>query len=327
MIHERAALAGSCRREQSHSLRGPLGSRGTTPSTSVWAAYPLTTGGRRVSILISAVLLAACTSLPPAAEWSHQRSGLPLDVMSLGHATFLIEVAGHLILTDPWFYEGPLTGRHPQGAGLAPDRVPAPDAILVTHAHRDHFDTRFLRAHVDKQVRIVVPRGMGEDLGRLGFRRVVELEPWKSLTLDGVVITAAPAAHRGPTNAYVIQAGGRTVYFAAETIFSAELSQVADRFAPIDLVFLPADGLKLRWGTPLAMDPRSAAEAVSVLHPRTVIPVLDHDFSRSVAGLAVTTTGNVDQFKVLVAQQLPGTDVFTLKPGCGWRQGQGVACP
>jgi L-ascorbate metabolism protein UlaG (beta-lactamase superfamily) len=273
-----------------------------------------------------AAFLEACTSLPPAPGTSYERSGLPLHVTSIGHATFLIEVGGRLVLTDPRFYENPLTGRHPDGLGLAPGRMPAPDVILVTHAHRDHFDRTFLQQLADKQVPVVVAMGMGQDLAALGFTRVIELEPWRSITLDGVVITAAPAVHHGPTNTYVIQAGGRSIYFASETVLFHGLSRVAERFAPIDVAFLPADGLKLRWGTPLAMDPGSAAEAVLILRPRVVIPVLDHDFSRSIAGLVVTTTGSVDDFKALATRQIPDAEVFVLKPGCRWRPAKGVAC-
>jgi L-ascorbate metabolism protein UlaG (beta-lactamase superfamily) len=199
--------------------------------------------------------------------------------------------------------------------------------ILITHAHRDHFDRTFLRHLADKQVPVVVATGMGEDLAALGFTQVVELEPWRSSTMGGVVIAAAPAVHRGPTNTYVIQAGRRSIYFAAETVFFSGLSRLADRFAPIDVVFLPADGLKLRWGPPLAMDPASAVEAISILRPRVVIPILDHDFSGSIAGLAVTTAGNVHHFKVLAAQRVPGVAVLGLKPGCRWSPTSGVACP
>lgn len=168
--------------------------------------------------------------------------------------------------------------------------------------------------------------GLGEDLTTLGFARVIELAPWRSVSLGGVVTTAAPAVHRGSTNTYVIQAGGRSIYFASETVLFAGISWVAARFSPIDVAFLPADGLRLRWGTPLAMDPKAAVEAVSTLRPRVVIRVLDHDFARSLTGLVVTTTGNVDDFKTLVTRQVPEAEVFALKPGCRWSPAKGVAC-
>jgi L-ascorbate metabolism protein UlaG (beta-lactamase superfamily) len=139
-----------------------------------------------------------------------------------------------------------------------------------------HFSDRtFLRHLADKQVPVIVATGMGEDLAALGVTQVVELEPWRSISMSGVVIGVAPAVRRGPTNTYVIQGGGRSIYFDAETVFFSGLSRLAERFAQIDVVFLPAAGLKLRWGPPLAMDSASAVEAISVLRPRVVIPVLD----------------------------------------------------
>lgn len=65
-------------------------------------------------------------------------------------------------------------------------------------------------------------------------------------------------------------------------------------------------GLKLRWGRRLAMDPNEAAEAVRVLRPRVVIPILDHDFTRLIAGLAVTTTGDVEAFDQLLRKDAAG---------------------
>lgn len=79
---------------------------------------------------------------------------------------------------------------------------------------------------------------------------------------------------------------------------------------------LPADGLRLRWDRRLAMDPEEAAEAVGILRPRVAIPVLDHDFSRSIAGLLVKTTGSVDEFQALARRRYPAVDTPVLKPGC-----------
>jgi len=90
------------------------------------------------------------------------------------------------------------------------------------------------------------------------------------------------------------------------------------------MAFLPADGLKIRWGRKLAMDPEEAAQAVGILHPKMVIPILDHDFSASLAGLVLRITGRVEDFKALVERRHPDVKVIVLQPRFPWRLAEGA---
>ncbi len=287
---------------------------------------PRSTGRRspaHAMILLALLLAGGCRTLPPALDLAYQRGGALLQVTSLGHATFLLELQGRLILTDPWFYETPFTGRHPEPLGLAPERLPPLDLILVTHPHIDHFDKKALKQMKEKTVPLVCVPGMGTRVRKLGFSQIIELKPWETVTLGPLTITAVPAAHYGPANGYIIGGEGKVLYFAGETTFFPELRQIAKRFPRIDIAFLPADGLKLRWGRKLAMDPEEAAEAVKILHPKVVIPILGHDFSRSLAGLVLKTTGTVEGFKALVERRSLDVKVIVLRPGSTWRQAEG----
>jgi L-ascorbate metabolism protein UlaG (beta-lactamase superfamily) len=269
-----------------------------------------------VALVASAV---ACSRLPAPDGLPYRAEEASPQVTSIGHATFLIDVGGRRILTDPWFYERPLTGRHPEPLGLAPDRLPPLDLLLVTHGHRDHFDARFLREFLDKNVSFVVPRGMAGRVERLGFARVHGLVPWDRIEVEGVAVTAVPAVHVGETLAYVVEAGGSTIYFAAETVLFQGFERVARRFPRIDVAFLPADGLRLRWGRRLALDPHDALRAIETLGPGVVIPILDHDFSRSVARLVLATPGSVEALAALMARTRTASRLVVLRPGERWR--------
>jgi hypothetical protein len=59
--------------------------------------------------------------------------------------------------------------------------------------------------------------------------------------MSGVVIGVAPAVRRGPTNTYVIQGGGRSIYFDAETVFWLR-AQSARRAIRADRRRFPAGG-------------------------------------------------------------------------------------
>ena len=266
--------------------------------------------------LLAVLLLGGCRVLPAAFDRGYQRGEVPLQITSIGHATFLIELAGQLILTDPWFYETPFTGRHPEPLGLSLEYLPPLDLILVTHGHIDHFDKKALKQMKEKIVRIICVKGMGTRVRKLGFSRVIELDPWETVAVGALTITAVPAAHAGPANGYIIEGTGTVLYFAGETTLFPELKRIAERFPQLDVAFLPADGLKLRWGRKLAMAPEEAAER---LRPKVVIPILDHDFSQSLAGLVLTTTGTVEGFKALVERKSPDVKVIVVRPGSTWR--------
>src|SRR5262249_46858054 len=142
---------------------------------------------------------------------------------------------------------------------------------------------------------------------------------WASLTVSA---TCDPSAsRRSPrrllaSSAVVLWRGAEAAAVAdalieaGETIFFPELTRVAEGFPVIDVAFLPADGLQLRWRRTLAMDPEDAAQAVGLLRPKVVIPILDHDFSASLAGLVLRITGRVEDLKALVERRDPDVKVI-----------------
>src|SRR5712691_5881522 len=272
-----------------------------------------------LALIAALLLMGGCRTLPLSSTLSYQRGEFPLQITSIGHATFLIELHGQRILTDPWFYETPFTGQHPDPFGLSLEQLPPLDLILVTHTHIDHFDRRALKRLVAQTRAFVGVKGMGEPMRKLGFSHVIGLAPWETFAASPLTITAVPAAHSGPTNSYIIERGGKTVYFAGETTFFPDLVRISEHLPRLDIAVLPVDGLRLRWGKQLAMDAHDAVEAVQLLRPRVVIPVLDHDFSRSLAGLVLTTTSQAEAFKALMEKTHPEVAVVLLKAGGQWR--------
>ena len=156
-----------------------------------------------------------------------------LAVTFAGHATVLLELDGVRLLTDPLLRKriGVLIRRSPvPPASLRRDL----DAVLISHAHLDHLDVPSLRL-IDRRTPVVVPRGVGGLVRRLGFVPVemdvgdeVEIGPAGAGGAAGparVRVQAVPADHAGtryplaaeaPALGYVV-AGGLSAYFAGDT--------------------------------------------------------------------------------------------------------------
>src|SRR4051794_19450165 len=87
---------------------------------------------------------------------------MPAQIIWLGHATVLVELAGTRILTDPVLRRrvGPLVRQ-----GLVPPLPDQVDVVLLSHLHRDHADRPTLR-RLAAGVPIVGPRGTAAVLAR-----------------------------------------------------------------------------------------------------------------------------------------------------------------
>jgi L-ascorbate metabolism protein UlaG (beta-lactamase superfamily) len=242
-------------------------------------------------------------------------SGLTLT--RICHSCALIDFGGAVVLTDPWFSARPTY--HPgEPIACSPEQLPTLAGVFISHGHYDHCDLAAFAGYPDKQVPVVVQRGLARRVRAAGFANVTELDPWQSARLGSVTITAAPARHKVAEITAVLQGDGRTVFFGADTLSIPELAEVATRFPALDLALLPINGLRIRplLNRQVVMDARQAAALAAILRPAVAVPT-HYAFTGGPLGdrLLVKHDGRTDRFTDAVAELAPHTQARVLAPG------------
>jgi N-acyl-phosphatidylethanolamine-hydrolysing phospholipase D len=184
-------------------------------------------------------------------------SALP-SVNWIGHSTFLLQVNGLSILTDPLFSDHcspvPIRSlkRHELPA-IALDKLPSIDIVLISHNHYDHLDEKsVIQIHrKNPAIRWIVPAGVKRWFLKRKINNVSELNWGETYSfMDRSRITAVPAQHfsgRGLWDenlslwcGYVVECGGKTFYFVGDSGYnSVDFKQIGHEWPRIDLSMIP----------------------------------------------------------------------------------------
>jgi len=182
------------------------------------------------------------------------RGAAMVRVTYIGHATLLIEIGGKRFITDPNF-DSALGKFLPRvsAPGIALAALPQLDAILLTHAHADHLSFKSLDA-LPKDIPLFAPPPIAKWLGKQGYDHAVPVAPGQATELDGVLIRAAAATHKGnrygldrwrsATNMYLIDTNETSCFFAGDTALSTDTTHLVEQHLTahgrsLDIALLP----------------------------------------------------------------------------------------
>ncbi len=112
----------------------------------------------------------------------------------IGHSTFLIQIGGMNVITDPVWSSQMAFQKRLTPPGLDIDDVPPIDAVLISHSHYDHLSIQTLRRLIGPR-QLIVPAGLGAKLRKKGFINIKELHWWESTSIHGIRFTFVPAQH------------------------------------------------------------------------------------------------------------------------------------
>ncbi|TLP45551.1 hypothetical protein FDK21_12430 [Cohaesibacter sp. CAU 1516] len=186
----------------------------------------------------------------------------PDSLTWFGHGTFLINIGGKRILTDPTIARR--IGLSPAAIGrlvptlpnwrdpiLGLDRL---DAVLITHADYDHLDLTSLKMLRQKfpRMQIIVPEGTARMMRAIKHTPINEVAWYDRRQLGAVGIDFVPAIHgvrRPPFDldtalwgGYVLSHNGRKLYLSGDIALGSVYESIARRYGPVDVAIVPVGG-------------------------------------------------------------------------------------
>jgi len=217
-----------------------------------------------------------------------------MNITWLGHASFRIEIAGQVLLIDPW-----LRGNPSFDEARFDEAVAGATAVLLTHGHFDHVANaaeacRATGAKLYGIYDLVTWMAANEGIEAVGFNMGgtvaigdVKVTMVRALHSSSASVDGKPT-YMGTEAGYVIAGEGKTIYLAGDTDVHADMRIIADLHAP-DIGILPIGGH-------FTMDQRRAAyacktffdvKAVIPCHYKT-FPLLSQDASELAKAIAPT---------------------------------------
>ncbi len=195
--------------------------------------------------------------IPPDRE---KVRGGELTIQPVTHATMVLSYQKKNIYIDP-------TGGAAAFKGLA-----APDIMVITDIHGDHFDPKTIDAINTAKAVLVVPQAVADQLpGTADKSKVVILKNGDKTVQQGISILAIPmynlpeapdARHtKGRGNGYVLTIGGKNIYISGDTEDIPEMRALKN----IDIAFVCMN-------MPYTMDVNQASEGVLAFKPKVVYP-------------------------------------------------------
>ena len=210
----------------------------------------------------------------------------------IGHSSFLIQINGVNILTDPIFGNFSFLLPRFLKPGISLGNIPNIDFVLISHNHRDHMDGPSLVALRDhNDINFLVPKGDKLWFDNRSFARVKEHDWWEENSFKlkhdfskKITFTFLPAKHwsqrgifdrnKSLWGSWLIECEGKKVYFAGDTSCGPHFTEIGKEFTNIDAALMPIGPCEPKsWIKHSHIDAEEACKAFLQLGARQFIPM------------------------------------------------------
>ena len=199
---------------------------------------------------ILSLQLFTLTAICQAQDWK---------VSPVEHASAVIEKGGYTLYIDP------------VGSASLYKDYPAPDLILITDIHGDHYRQSTLDSLNTSKAKIIVPQAVADRMPAAFTPQIDVLGNGESKSRFGFTITGVPMYNlrpeaqrfhtKGRGNGYVVEHDNSRLYISGDTEDIPEMRALEN----IDLALVCMN-------LPYTMTVESAADAVLEFKPKTIMP-------------------------------------------------------
>jgi L-ascorbate metabolism protein UlaG (beta-lactamase superfamily) len=214
----------------------------------------------------------------------------------LGHSTFLIEVDGIRILTDPVLFNLMAFPRLMPSL-IVPDTLPPIDLVLISHNHRDHMDEATIR-YLEQRAqqagrpapRFLVPEGDERWFKKRSIATAQEYMWWDKQVYQhdsgaALTMTFLPAWHWSQRGLFdrnrslwgswmLTTQSGKKIYFAGDTAYSRHFRAIYEEFGSPDIALMPIGPCEPRSHMRLShMNAEEAGKACLDLRAKAALPM------------------------------------------------------
>jgi L-ascorbate metabolism protein UlaG (beta-lactamase superfamily) len=171
-----------------------------------------------------------------------------MQITWLGHSGFRIVIADQVLLIDPW-----LTGNPTFPGAREAEAVAGATAILITHAHGDHY-TDAVRLSGLTNAPILAVHEIAEVIDQGAIGSAIGFGRGGTVVRGAVKISMVPASHSssfdndpgnlrvaGAECGFMIAGEGHVIYVTGDTGIMADMGWMAEYYAP-DIGILCAGG-------------------------------------------------------------------------------------
>ncbi|AIY66953.1 MBL fold metallo-hydrolase [Pseudoalteromonas piratica] len=180
----------------------------------------------------------------------------------LGHASFEIETpSGQRFLIDPVFtqFDWPVNlafklthDFERKTPNYTLDKPKPVSAVMYSHLHYDHFNKHDV-TQIGNKTRYLVPMGFASHFSQNHYK-ITEMDWFTSTSVEQTTVHFVPAHHFNSriwvpflyddTNetlwgGWLVEEGGKTLFFAGDTGYSQHFKDIYTRFGEIDICLIP----------------------------------------------------------------------------------------